>query len=145
MLKGSKAVPDLQTRLLQIRSLVDDCLAGLDPMPPSGKTRNDPRPLAGPKFDFSQPIRPFIKLHGRNLSGTKKFALLLSRLSKGDPKAEIAVKEIEKEWSRMTAVMGAPYNRFFPTDAKDHDWVESKKKGYYNLRPSWMNIFNGRR
>ena len=77
------------------------------------------------------------------MSGAKKFTLILSWLAKGDLKKEILHSEIENQWGRMTAksLLGQKYNRFFPAEAKDSDWVDSKKKGIYSLRPSWKKIF----
>ncbi len=77
------------------------------------------------------------------MSGTEKFVLLLSRLAKGKLKQEISIEEIQKYWNRMKAksLLGLDFNRFYPTEAQDKDWVETKKRGFYNLRPSWKQIF----
>ncbi|MBI2644246.1 MAG: hypothetical protein HYW95_01900 [Candidatus Wildermuthbacteria bacterium] len=94
-------------------------------------------------IDFDKPLRPFMKQYvTKNMSGAKKFTLLLARLTKGDTKKEITLTEIEKQWSRMTSIVGTDFNRFFTSAAKDNDWVESKRKGFYNLRPNWKEIFN---
>ncbi|MFQ5663677.1 MAG: hypothetical protein ACE5HL_07590 [Terriglobia bacterium] len=99
-----------------------------------------PHPLG--TLDFGMPVRPFIKRYSKGMSGPKKFTLLLARLVKGDPKKQIQVGEIEKHWDKMTSLMGIDFNRFFPSQAKDNDWVESKRKGFYNLRPGWKDIFS---
>lgn len=93
--------------------------------------------------DFNKPIRPFIKKYAKGMSGPKKFTLLLTRLVKGDLKKSINLVEIKGRWSRMTGkpLLGMKFNRFYPSQAKDKDWVESKKKGEYNLRPTWKDIF----
>ena len=55
---------------------------------------------------------------------------------------EVELKEIEKKWNSMTSLMDRmEFNRFFSSQAKDRDWVESKKRGFYRLRPSWKGIF----
>lgn len=95
------------------------------------------------KVNFDKPLRPFMKQYvTKNMSGAKKFTLLLVRLTKGDLKKEVALAEIEKQWSKMTSIVGTEFNRFFPSAAKDNDWVESKRKGSYNLRPNWKEIFS---
>jgi hypothetical protein len=93
-----------------------------------------------PRIDFGKPIRPYMKTYAKGLSGPKKFVLLLSWLAKGDPKREIALNEIEKHWNRMTSILDMAFNRFFSSQAKDNDWVESKKKGFYHLRPGWKSL-----
>lgn len=104
----------------------------------------EPRPTRQPntpslELDFGKPLRPFIKTYGKGLSGPKKFALLLSWLAKGDPKNQIQLSEVQKHWNKMTAksLLGMKFNRFFPAEARNNDWVESKKQGTYNLRPDW--------
>jgi len=84
-----------------------------------------------------------MKSCAKGLSGPKKFALLLSWLTKGDLKKEVELKEIEGHWNRMTSLLEMKFNRFFPAQAKDNDWVQSKKKGLYNLRPAWRDILKG--
>lgn len=85
-----------------------------------------------------------MKAHAKGLSGPKKFALLLGWFAKGDLKKEVAHSEIEAQWNRMTSLLEMKFNRFFPAQAKDNDWVESKKKGLYNLRPGWRDALKGR-
>jgi len=95
-----------------------------------------------PSIDFDIPIRPFTRKYAKGMSGPQRFALLLARLVKGDLKKEVRLKEIETKWNAMTALMERmEFNRFFPSQAKDRDWVESKQRGSYNLRPNWMQIF----
>ncbi len=91
------------------------------------------------QIDFDKPLRPFMKNYAKGLSGPKKFVLLLSRLTRGDLKNEVELKDIQKHWNRMTSkdLLGIKFNLFFSAQARNNDWVESKKKGVYNLRPSW--------
>ena len=85
-----------------------------------------------------------MKSYSKGLSGPKKFVLLLSCLAKGDLRKKVPLREIEGRWNRMTSLLEMNFNRFFPAQAKDNDWVESKKKGLYNLRPIWRDILKGK-
>jgi hypothetical protein len=133
--------------LQQIKAIAEECLAELGGAAKlRGARKNFPQPRGrtpnAPSIDFDIPIRPFIKKYAKGMSGPQRFALLLARLVNGDLKKEVQLKEIEKTWNAMTALMdGMEFNRFFPSQAKDHDWVESKQRGSYNLRPNWKQIF----
>lgn len=136
------------SNLRQIKTLADECLASLGEARESKRARTKlaSAPAQSPKaanIDFDKPLRPFIKQYAKGMSGAKKFTLILSWLAKGELKKEVQHSEIEKKWNRMTAksLLGQKYNRFFPAEAKDNDWVELKKKGIYCLRPSWKEIF----
>lgn len=76
------------------------------------------------------------------MSGPKKFTLLVARFVKGDLKKEIALSEIRRNWNKMSAktLLNMKFNLFYPSQAKENDWVESKRKGFYNLRPDWKEI-----
>ncbi|MGH9862186.1 MAG: hypothetical protein ACRD35_02050 [Candidatus Acidiferrales bacterium] len=129
--------------LQQIKALAEEGLRAVADRPKPWGRRKKPAEAKshGPlHVEFDKPLRPFMKSDAKGLSGPKKFALLLSRLTKGDLKKEVALKEIERDWNRMTSLLEMKFNRFFPAQAKDNDWVESKKKGFYNLRPDWKNI-----
>lgn len=95
------------------------------------------------EIDFSIPIRPFIKRYAIGMNGQKKFTLLLARLTKGDLKKEVILSEVQGHWKRMEGkkFMGMKFNRFYSAEARENDWVESKKDKFYNLRPSWEDIF----
>lgn len=95
------------------------------------------------KIDFDIPIRAFIKKYAKGMSGPKKFTLLLSWFVKGDLKKEMSLKELEKNWNKMTAksLLRGKFNRFYPAEARANDWVDLRIKGFYNLRPSWSDIF----
>jgi len=96
------------------------------------------------EIDLEMPIRAFMKKYARSKSGPKKFTLLLSRLSKGNLDKEVSLKELERIWNRMAgkSLLGGKFNRFYPAEARDKDWVDLRKKGTYSLRPSWRNIFD---
>ena len=95
-------------------------------------------------LDFSTPMRAFVKRYGADMSGPKKFTLLLAYLAKGDTKARVSLTEIVKFWNKMTAknLLGMKFNRFYTSDAKENDWVNTEKSGSYHLRPSWKDIFD---
>lgn len=133
--------------LQQIRALAGESLraAGKQPeLQHSKKKSLQTKDQGSIQLDFDRPLRPFMKSYSKGLSGPKKFVLLLSCLAKGDPKKEVSLGEIEGQWNRMTSLLGMKFNRFFPARAKDNDWVESKKKGLYNLRPVWRDILKSK-
>lgn len=136
---------ELKAKLLQIKTLADECLQELG-RHPKGKTKSKKNivQVANPaprKLDFSKPVRPFMKSYSQGMNGQKKFTLLLAKLVKGDLTKGFPLTEIEAHWKKMTAIMEMDFNRFFTSKARDEDWVESSK-GQYKLRPSWKAIFN---
>lgn len=96
------------------------------------------------KIDFDMPMRAFIKKYTKSMSGPKKFTLLLSWFVKGDLEKEISLKDLEINWNKMTtkSLLRSKFNRFYSAEAKENDWVDSQKKGFYHLRPSWQDIFS---
>lgn len=128
--------------LQQIRRLVDACLSSLqDPAELTGASENLPKAESGSpelpmEMDFGTPVRPFMKKHER-LSGTRKFVVMLAWMAKGNTEVDVKLSELESLWGAMEAILGRTFNRRLTSEAKDEDWVESRKHGYYNLRPSW--------
>ena len=100
-------------------------------------------PTTNAKLVFTKPERAFVKAYARGLNGQKKFALLLAYLAKGEKGREVELKEVEKRWNKMKApnLFGAKFNRFYPTVAKEHGWVDSPRHGVYVLTESWQEIF----
>ena len=138
---------NLTATLRQIKILVDDALRGSElQIPPEPHKHKPPSSTIShaSEIDFSKPIRPFMKVYSSGLSGPKKFVLLLARLSGGEITKEVNLSEIQEAWNRMTVILQMEFNRFFPSQAKDRDWVESKKKGLYNLRPDWRDALKGK-
>jgi hypothetical protein len=136
--------------LQQIKSLAEKCLADLGSRTKSKEVGKKLHPMPTRShdvrsIDYDMPVRPFIKRYAKGMSGPEKFVLLSSRLTKGDPNKDISLEELQRRWNSMTskALLNQDFNYFFPAQAKDNDWVETKKKGSYNLRPSWTEIFNG--
>jgi hypothetical protein len=132
-----------QARLLIEKSL--DTLRGQ----PSSQTLQSNAGIAQPKLllernlpsdiDFSTPARPFMKSFA-GLSGARKFVLLVAWMSKGDPETQVSLSEVENLWHSMSGMLKATFNRKFTSDAKESDWVQTKKVGFYNLRPSWKEV-----
>jgi len=139
----------LVASLQQIKLIADECLHAVRertrPRSPKKKAQlmNDLQKAV--HIDFTKPLRPFMKIYGKDLSGPKKFTLLLGWLAKGELKKEVELSDIESRWNRMTSLLDMKFNRFFPANAKDNDWVESKKKGKYNLRPAWRNVIKNKK
>ena len=135
---------NIRDNLLKIKALIDECLTNVESPQLVRTAKSIPRFLTDTQVDLNIPIRPFIKKHAKGMSGPKKFTLLLAKLAKGDLKAEIALSEIERNWNKMrsTSLMGMNFNRFYPIQAKNNDWVDSARKGFYKLRPSWRQIFH---
>jgi hypothetical protein len=127
----------------QIKVLAQECLEQLGDSPKPKRLSKKLAPAlhhsSSVSIDFDKPLRPFIKQHARGLAGPSKFVLLLGRLVKGDPKKEIALEEIQRHWNRMKAksLLALAFNRFYPAQARENDWVETKKPGFYSLRPNW--------
>jgi hypothetical protein len=137
---------ELTGKLRQIKQLADECLLGLNSkrgkLAKSGATRKSLFHSIPQEFDFNVPLQPFMARYSKGMSGPKKFTLLLARLTEGDLKKEISLAQIETNWNKMTSahLLGMKFNRFYPVQAKDRDWVEAKRKGFYNLRPNWEGI-----
>lgn len=132
----------LISKLKELRTIAEECLtlvAGETETPlADGQVTMAGKQREG--LDFGKPIRPFMKSYSKNLSGSKKFVLLVAWLARGDLKKQIALSEVKKRWSQMTAILEMEFNLFFTGDAKDRDWVETKSKGLYSLRPGWRDI-----
>lgn len=95
------------------------------------------------ELDFSMSSRAFIKRYSKGMSGPKKFTLLLAYLTKGDATKSIKLEEIKKHWSK--GLFSGKINSFYSTQAKSNDWIDSRKKEEYSLRPSWKDILSNER
>jgi hypothetical protein len=56
-------------------------------------------------INFATPIRAFVKLHARDMSGPQKFALLVAYLTKGDGKKQLPMTDVQKNWNRTRLVV----------------------------------------
>lgn len=137
--------PEITAALREIRRLADECILAVGDNPEIRRTATSKRVQRSggePAFvDFGKPVRPFIKTYCKGLSGPRKFTLLLSWLAKGDAKKQVTLSDLQKQWNRMKAksLLGMKFNLFFPAAARDNDWVESRNRGLYNLRPHWRH------
>jgi hypothetical protein len=135
---------DVVATLQQVRTLVDECIAGLAGKP-LARSRKEAAPSRLRKLqprrslDFSANVRAFVKAHAKDLNGGRKFTLLLAYLAKGEANKEIQLKDIETTWDRMTSLLGK-FNRKYSNDAKELGSVDTKKQGVYVLRPQWREL-----
>lgn len=131
----------LASKLQQIKTLIEDCLKGLDngAVPPTQPLSIGQPNLDMLELDIDRPIRPFMKAFVA-LSGSRKFVLLLAWLAKGDPDKQIPLSEIQTQWDSMSGMLKVKFNRKFSSEAKDLDWIHSRKTGTYNLRPNWKQV-----
>jgi hypothetical protein len=98
-------------------------------------------PDAVTSLDFSIPLRPFMKTYGKKLrGGQKKLTLLVAHLCKGNVDVPVSRIEVEERWSKMTALMGGPYNGAYDTRARDQGWIHSPKAGSFALRGGWEAV-----
>ena len=131
----------LKQNLELIKTLIEGSLRELGKNP-SGKSKRvtalKTNVTRTPELDFTMSTRAFIKRYAKGMSGPKKFTLLLAHLAKGDANKSIKFDLIKKHWKK--GLFGGEINTFYSTQAKDKDWVDSKKKEEYSLRPSWKEI-----
>jgi glucose-6-phosphate 1-dehydrogenase len=103
--------------------------------------------VASEKINFDMSERAFIRKYRKEMSGPKKFVLLLSYLVKGEVGKEISVDEVERHWNKLKSVLKAKkkekmeFNSYYANEAKNNNWVDSKKFGFYFLTREWINIF----
>jgi hypothetical protein len=133
---------ELVERIRQARDLLDEALQfadGTSSETAADSTKTTARPSKG-IADFSMPIRPYVKKYSPGMNGTQKFTLLVAYLCKGDERKTISLAVIEKEWGRMTELLGK-FNGAHSGRARNDDLVATEKTGFYKLRPSWKTIF----
>ena len=133
----------LTENLQQMKQLIEECLSEVGEKH-SIKLKQSkvvrPSSVRGNlKLDFSMSPRAFIKRYAKGMGGPKKFTLLLAYLTKCDANKIIKLEEIKKYWSK--GLFGGKINSFYSTQAKSNDWIDSRKKEEYSLRPSWRDIF----
>jgi hypothetical protein len=92
--------------------------------------------------NFSAHIRAFARRHARDMTGPRRFALLVAYLSKGESHKEVLVADVEKHWNKMKPLLGGKFNKAYPVRAKEYGWVDSPKRGVYVVLPDWKGIFD---
>lgn len=92
-------------------------------------------------IDFSINERAFVKRYAVDKSGPKKFTLLLAYFAKGEVDKNFDLSDIKNHWNKMSAKnMLGKFNMFYPNDAKNRGWIDSKEYGKYNLTNEWNNV-----
>jgi len=92
-------------------------------------------------IDFSINERAFVKRYAVDKSGPKKFTLLLAYFAKGEVDKNFVLSDIKNHWNKMSAKnMLGKFNMFYPNDAKNRGWIDSKEYGKYNLTNEWNNV-----
>jgi glucose-6-phosphate 1-dehydrogenase len=92
-------------------------------------------------------IRAFIKQYSKKMSGHKKFTLLLAYLVKGESGKEKSIEEIKKQWNKLKSVLKnqkkekMEFNNYYISEAKNNNWVNSKRHGFCYLTNDWKKIF----
>lgn len=99
-------------------------------------------PVAG-EPDFELPVRAFVKRHAKNLSGPRKYAVLVARLCGGTVGQTVSPREVERQWRSMTEPMGGDYNPAYASRAKNEGWVDAPDRNSIVLLKHWTNALNG--
>jgi hypothetical protein len=145
---GANGRKELIDKLETIRALAGDCLALLTQhrrlvsSTPHRTGRSSVSVSATP-LHFESNARAYVKRHTKGLSGPAKFVLLLAYLTKGNTSNEVPLGDIKKLWNTMKSksLLGK-FNLAFANRAKDGGWVDSKKRGFYNLHRSWKDVLS---
>lgn len=137
---------ELINKLETIQALAGDCLALLTQrrrLVTSTRHRAGHSPVSATPLHFESNVRAYVKRHAKGLSGPAKFVLLLAYLTKGDTNKEVSLGDIKKLWGTMKSksLLGK-FNLAFANRAKDGGWVDSKKRGFYNLHRSWKDVLS---
>lgn len=138
---------ELVAKLQQVQALVGDCVdlaAQFEHVPSRPSKSSDRTQNTDISVNFEMNERAFVKQYANSLSsGPKKFVTILAYLAKGDTSNEVSLNDIEQLWNRTSSktLLGIKFNRFYSTTAKEHGWVNSKKRGLYSLDSSWEEIF----
>lgn len=135
---------NLIQKLNQAQIIIAECLTDLGGKEVVRPIKGDPKvgEDSEAEVDFSKPFRPFVKKYAKGKSGPKKFVLLVAYLTKGDVSQSISLNDVETQWKKMKSLLGSDFNRFYSSQAKDRDWVDSPKQGFYILRPNWKDVLN---
>jgi len=129
--------------LRQAQTLIQRCVDGLaktGPSPAAAREKRRPSVERPALPDFEKGFRSFAKTYGKGLSGPRKFVVVVAWLGKGSADKQVRLADAESKWRKTTALLGS-FNRKFTVVARENDWVETKRTGYYNLRPSWQEAF----
>lgn len=92
------------------------------------------------QIDLRLALRPFMKRYGSNLSGPKRFALLVAHLAQKDLPAGVSLKEVARQWNKMKPLMGGAFNAAYSARAREDGWVDTVKVGMYTVCANWREI-----
>jgi hypothetical protein len=109
--------------------------------PATGKSKAISSPNHPNDVDLSLPIRAFVKKHGRAMSGAQRFTLLVAHMTCGDRNKEVLFSDIQRQWNKMTGLLGGKFNNAHSIRARERGWVDSPRKGAYVTLPGWRGIF----
>jgi len=112
---------------------------------PSGKVKvkSAATPPSAGEPDFELPVRAFVKRYAKNLSGPRKYAVLVARLCDGTVGKTVSPREVERQWRSMTEPMGGDYNAAYASRAKNEGWVDAPDRNSIVLLKHWTNALNG--
>jgi len=108
--------------------------------PPKAKPA-EKKPVPPPTLSFSMNPRAFMKKYARDLSGDRKFTLLVGLLAKGSAATEVTFETVKGHWEKMTGVIGK-FNPAYSIRARENGWVDTKKAGVYVLMPAWKEVLS---
>jgi hypothetical protein len=105
-----------------------------------GKERIDKKEIIAittdAKINYSLNERAFVKRYVSKKSGPDKFALMVAYLAKGKVGEAVLLDTILKHWNKMKSMLGE-FNRFYPTQAKTNNYVDTAGRGKYKLTDEW--------
>jgi len=130
----------LISTLRQVRTIIDGAIEDIEGAGRAIKKSDAHRkehPVGVTKVSFDVNVLAFMNKYSRRLAGPQKFTLLLARLVKGNASQQVPSAEIEKEWNKMTGVLGGKYNGAYANRAKANGWVDTPKRGVFTLSHSW--------
>lgn len=121
---------------------------GLVTLTPSkaSAARKKSKAASSPKYsddvDLSLPRRAFMRKYGRAMSGAQRFTLLVAHMTSGDRNKQVLYPEIQRQWNKMTALLGGKFNGAHSIRARERGWVDSPERSVYVVLPSWRGIFD---
>lgn len=128
-------------KLQKIQELLSECIAELsksEQIKPSNKI--EASNLIRKDLDFSLNIRAFMKKYGKDLSGPKKFTLLIAYIAEGDDKKIVKSEELSKELKSLKSFFNGKTKKNYSTRAKENGWINSPNRGGYVITKNWLDI-----
>ena len=136
---------ELIEKLEHIKTLANQCILEISTTSSKltglRRSKQETKEVNHSQVNFSLNARAFVKNYAKQLSGPKKFVLILAYLAKGQINKQISLADVEKLWKKMAGLIGMGFNTAYAVRAKDNGWVNSIKPGVYILTDSWKEIF----